>query len=318
MQTPRQEPRIILGVSSCLLGEKVRYNGDHKRDRYLTDVLSRFFDFRPYCPEVAIGLGVPRPTLRLEAAAGAPRAVVQNPERRDVTEDLSRYGRDVAAAARDISGYILKSRSPSCGMERVKVYDLNGSPSAAGAGVYARALMQARPLLPVEEDGRLNDPDLRDNFLERVFVFARWQELTCGQVRVRDLVRFHTRHKYLIMAHDQQAMRALGRLVAGAADALPRTLDDYIAQLMRALKKPASRPAQTNVLQHVAGFLRDGLDAADREELRRAIEDYRTGELPVIAPLTLIRHHLRRRPDDFLEQQHFLEQQPAAVDTRRR
>jgi uncharacterized protein YbgA (DUF1722 family)/uncharacterized protein YbbK (DUF523 family) len=318
MKTQQGEARIILGVSSCLLGEKVRYNGDHKRDRYLTDVLSSYFDFRPFCPEVAIGLGVPRPTLRLEGAVNAPRAVIQDEGRRDVTKELARYGRDVAAATRDISGYIFKSRSPSCGMERVRVYDRNGSPSATGAGIYAGALMQARPLLPVEEEGRLNDADLRDNFLERVFVYARWQELNRGRVRVRDLVRFHTQHKFLIMSHDQETMRALGRLVAGAADDLPRAREDYITRLMRALKKPVSRSGQTNVLQHVAGFLRDGLDPADREELRVTIEEYRRGELPVIAPLTLIRHHLRRRPDDFLEQQYFLETRPAAIDTRRR
>lgn len=310
--------RIPVGISSCLIGEKVRYNGDHKRDRYITEVLSAYFDFRPWCPEVAIGLGVPRPTLRLEGSAASPRAVIQDEGRREVTAELAGYGREVAAAAGELCGYILKSRSPSCGMERVKVYDRNGSPSAAANGIYARALMQARPLLPVEEEGRLNDPDLRDNFIERVFVYARWQEQNRESLRMRDLVRFHTRHKFLIMAHDQNAMRELGRLVAGAAENFEQDRDRYFTRLMQALQRPARRSNQANVLQHIAGFLRDGLDAADREELGRAIEDYRTGELPIIAPLTLIRHHLSRRPDDFLDDQHFLETRPKAVDTRRR
>jgi uncharacterized protein YbgA (DUF1722 family)/uncharacterized protein YbbK (DUF523 family) len=316
--TQPQPPRIVIGISSCLLGENVRYNGGHKRDRYITDTLSRYFEFRPYCPEVAIGLGVPRPTLRLEGTAAAPRAVVQNPERRDVTAELTRYGLAVGAASQEISGYIFKSRSPSCGMERVKVYDRNSSPSATSGGIYARALIQSRPLLPVEEEGRLNDPDLRDNFIERVMVYADWQELNRGPAGVHELVRFHTRHKFLIMAHDQEAMRNLGRLVADAAEDTAAAMREYVSLLMRALQKPVRRSSQTNVLEHIAGFLREGLDRGDREELRRAIADYRNGELPVIAPLTLIRHHLRRHPDDFLEQQHFLETRPAAMDTRRR
>ena len=317
MTQPRQ-PRIIIGISSCLLGENVRYNGGHKRDRYITDNLSRYFEFRPYCPEVAIGLGVPRPALRLEGTAAAPRAVIQAPGHRDVTAELSRYGLEVGAAAREICGYIFKSRSPSCGMERVKVYDRNSSPSATAGGIYARALMQARPLLPVEEEGRLNDADLRDNFLERVMVYADWQEMNRGPAGVHELVRFHTRHKFLIMAHDQEAMRALGRLVAGAAADPAAAMQEYSSLLMQALQKPARRTTQTNVLEHIAGFLRQGLDRDDREELQRAIADYRRGELPLIAPLTLIRHHLRRCPDAFLEQQRFLELRPADLDTRRK
>jgi len=203
-------------------------------------------------------------------------------------------------------------------MERVKIYDRNGSPSGSSSGLYARALMQARPLLPVEEEGRLNDPDLRDNFIERVFVCARWRELQQGPHHTRDLVRFHTRHKFLVMAHNQEAMRALGRLVADAVRDLPRTLDNYFTLLMQSLQRPARRGNQANVLQHIAGFLSDGLDAGDRRELAAAIDGYRGGELPIIVPLTLIRHHLRRRPDDFLDDQHFLETRPQAVDTRRR
>ncbi|MEX2525037.1 MAG: DUF523 and DUF1722 domain-containing protein [Gammaproteobacteria bacterium] len=302
---------IRIGISSCLLGENVRYNGDHKRDRYITDTLSRYFEFVPCCPEVAIGLGVPRPTIRLEGKPDQPRAVVQDDNRRDVTEPLREYGRNIAAAATDISGYILKSRSPSCGMERVKIYDHNNVPSASANGIFARALMENRPLLPVEEEGRLNDPDLRDNFLERVFIYSRWQNLVAESERVRDLVAFHTAHKFLIMAHDQNAMRAMGRMVARAAEDPARVMEEYFILLMQTVKKPVRRSNQINTLQHIAGFFKNDLDENDRRELGEAIEGYRTGELPVIVALTLIRHHLRRNPDGYLENQRFLESLPA-------
>ena len=178
--------------------------------------------------------------------------------------------------------------------------------------------MESRPLLPVEEEGRLNDPDLRENFIERVFVYSRWRDLTAGDVRARDLVEFHTAHKFLVMAHDQEAMRSLGRLVAEAADDPQAAAGEYFPLLMQAMKKPARRGNQVNVLQHIAGFFKDELDNDDRRELHDAIEHYGAGELPIIAPLTLIRHHLRRRPDYFLDNQRFLEQRPAALDTRRR
>lgn len=298
---------VRIGISSCLLGEKVRYNGDHKRDRYIADTLSQYFEFVPFCPEVAIGLGVPRAAIRLEGKTDQPRAVVQDDDRRDVTEPLREYGRDIAAATTDISGYILKSRSPSCGMAEVKVYDHNNVPSASAGGVFARAFMESRPLLPVEEEGRLDNPDLRDNFLERVFLYSRWHEQVAGSNRIRDLVDFHTAHKFLIMAHDQNAMRSLGRMVARAADDPERIMKEYFTMLMRTVEKPVLRSNRVNVLQHIAGFFKRELDEHDRRELGEAIEGYRIGELPVIAALTLIRRHLRRNPDGFLESQHFLE-----------
>ncbi len=308
--TGSSDTPIRIGISSCLLGENVRYNGDHKRNRYITDTLSRYFEFVPFCPEVAIGLGVPRPTIRLEGNAEQPRAIVQDEQRRDVTQPLREYGRNIASSVTGISGYILKSRSPSCGMERVKVYDHNNVPSPRAHGIFARAFMDGRPLLPVEEEGRLNDPDLRDSFLERVFIYSRWQDQVDGG-QVRDLVEFHTTHKFLIMAHDQNAMRSLGRMVANAVADPERTMKDYFELLMQTVKKPARRSNRINVLQHIAGYFKRELDEYDRRELGEAIEGYRTGKVPVIVPLTLIRHHLRRNPDGFLENQHFLDQLPA-------
>jgi uncharacterized protein YbgA (DUF1722 family)/uncharacterized protein YbbK (DUF523 family) len=300
-----------------VLGEQVRFNGGHKRDRYVTDVLSDYFDFVPVCPEVAIGLGVPRPPIRLVGTPQEPRVVFVEDGDREVTQQLADYGREVSQGFTDISGFILKSRSPSCGMERVKVYDANGIPSATGSGIFARELMRRRPLLPVEEEGRLNDQGLRGSFLEQVFAYHRWQALAAEGITPAGLVRFHTEHKFLLMAHDQEAMRRLGRMVARAGtDPLEELAAGYITGVMEALRRPARRSAQTNVLQHIAGYLSDALDAGDRQELAETIDAYRRHELPIIAPLTLLRHHLRRLPDAHLERQRYLEPRPRPLTTR--
>ena len=309
--------KINIGVSSCLLGEAVRYDGGHKRARYITDTLSRYFNFLPVCPEVAIGLGIPRPTIRLEGETDNARAMIPANDE-DVTDRLDEYGRKMGKAMTNISGYILKSRSPSCGMERVKVYDNNGMPSAAGIGIYAGALMETQPLLPVEEEGRLNDPALRDNFLEQVFLYNRWQNMVEEGITAGSLVQFHTEHKYLIMSYNQNTMRELGRLISDLKDGLEEIANNYIKTVMVTMKKPAKRSNQVNVLQHIAGFFKDNLSAEDRHELNDAIDNYRVQEVPIIVPLTLIRHHIRRNASNFLNDQVFLERRPAALDTRRR
>lgn len=310
--------KIQIGVSSCLLGEEVRYNGGHKRSRYVTDILAEYFDYVPLCPELAIGLGVPRPPIRLVGKIASPQAISPDDSSIDATEALDQYGRDIGRTHTFISGFILKSKSPSCGMDRVKVYDHNGVPSPNGRGLFARALMETQPLLPCEEEGRLNDPGLRGSFLERVFAFHRWQCLVAEGLTPRDLVEFHTEHKFLLLAHDQEAMRRLGRLVAQAGSGDLESLGhEYIAGMMKGLGKPAKRRSQVNVLQHLAGFLSDKLDEGDRAELDETIHAYRREELPIIAPLTLIRHHLRRLPDGYLAGQKYLESRPKDLDPRR-
>ena len=310
--------KIQIGVSSCLLGEEVRYNGGHKRSRYITDILADYFQYVPLCPELAIGLGVPRPPIRLVGTLDAPRAISPDDPTIEATDDLDAYGREIGRTHTFISGFILKAKSPSCGMERVKVYDKNGVPSPNGRGLFARALMETQPLLPCEEEGRLNDPGLRGSFLERVFAFHRWQTLIAEGLTARALVEFHTEHKFLLMAHDQEAMRELGRLVAQAGSGdLEEIGHRYIEGMMQALARPARLKAQVNVLQHLAGFLSDKLDSGDREELDQTIHAYRREELPIIAPLTLIRHHLRRLPHDYLEKQRYLDARPAPLDPRR-
>lgn len=319
MMTLQNQDKIRIGISSCLLGHEVRYNGGHKRDRYITDVLAEHFEFVPFCPEVAIGLGIPRPTLRLLGSAQSPRAVYSEDPDFDVTDALADYGRDIGQnSAPGLSGYILKSKSPSCGMERVKVYSPKGSPFTTSSGIYAQALMQAQPLLPVEEEGRLNDDGLRDNFIERVFIYHRWQSLQAQGMTAKDLIAFHTEHKFLLLAHNQQVYRSIGRLVAEAGTLpIDELCATYIEQLMQALRQPATRNNHVNVLLHLAGYFKKQLDQRDKEELQDAIENYRSGELPLIVPLTLIRHHQRRHSDTYLADQRYLELRTAPLDTRR-
>ena len=301
-----QKDHIQIGISSCLLGEAVRHNGGHKRDRYITEVLSSHFSFVPFCPEVAIGLGVPRPTIRLQGGNESPRAIMPNAGSRDVTDNLDNYGREVAQSHGFISGYIFKSKSPSCGMERVKIYNDRGNLAGTGTGIYARTLIEELPLLPVEEEGRLNDSGLRDNFIERVFAYHRWQCMALEGITPAALIAFHTEHKFLLMAHNQQAMRRLGRMVARIKEDPEKIPEEYLNMFMDTMKKPATRKNRTNVLQHIAGYFKDLLDAADRQELAESIEAYRKDEIPIIVPLTLVRHHLRKNPDIYLGEQFFL------------
>lgn len=304
--------KIRIGISSCLLGDPVRYNGGHKRDRYITDVLSEHFEYVPYCPEVAIGLGVPRATIRLESSPLGTRAVQPDAGNRDVTDKLADYGRRVASEAAELDGYIFKSRSPSCGPARVKLYGKDGAPAGSAAGIYAAAFRGIRPLLPVEDEGRLNDADLRDNFFERVLVHHRWRQLRMRRLTPPALARFHREHRFLLLARNQTALRELGRLAAKAGSDIDYIAEQYGTRLMQALSRPARRGNQANALQHVAGFLGKKLDAGDRRDLALAIDGFREGTAPIIVALTLIRRHLRRHGDACVESRHF----PAEQRTR--
>jgi len=303
--------RIRIGISSCLLGQEVRYDGGHKHNGYITESLGQFFDFVPYCPEVAIGLGVPRPPIRLVKSAHGPRARgVKNAEL-DVTDKLVAYAEKVAPKLHELSGYILKKGSPSCGMERVKVYGPQGLSVATSAGLFADTLMAQHPELPFEEEGRIMGPVLRDNFIERVFIYHRWQQLTAQRLTAKALVAFHTRHKFIVLAHDEKRYRELGRLVAMAGlSGMTELGRNYIQLLMQALKKPATRTRHANVLQHLFGFLKQNLDAADKRELLELINTYRRGQVPLVVPITLLRHYLRRFPAPYLSEQYYLVPHP--------
>lgn len=310
-------PRPRLGTSACLLGEKVRFDANHKHDAYITGTLGRYFDFVSVCPEVAIGLGVPRPTIRLMGDPDHPRVVGVKARDLDVTDALEAFSQRQVRQLGDICGYILKSKSPSCGMERVKVYQEHGG-TLAGAGVYAHALTSAHPLLPVEEEGRLGDPDLRDNFLERVFAYRRWQRLEEDGLSKAALVEFHTIHKLSLMAHGAEYYRSLGQLVADTGKRPLRELaDQYIHGFMQALRHHATRKRQTNVLQHLMGYLKRKLEPADKAELLELFDAYREGRTPLVVPLTLLKHHFRRFPDPYVERQVYLNPSPEELMLRR-
>lgn len=311
MGASRVSARIRIGISSCLLGQEVRYDGGHKHNGYITESLGQFFEFVPYCPEVAIGLGIPRPPIRLVKSTHGPRARGVRDAALDVTDKLVAYADKVAPKLHGLSGYILKNGSPSCGMQRVKVYGPQGMSVTTGVGLYAGTLMAQLPELPFEEEGRLMDPVLRENFIERVFVYHRWQQLTAQRLTAKALVEFHTRHKFIVLAHDEKRYRELGRLVATAGRSGMAELGRrYIQLLMQALKKPATRTRHANVLQHLFGFLKQNLSAADKRELLELIGAYRRGRVPLVVPITLLRHYLRRFPEPYLSAQHYLAPHP--------
>ena len=303
--------QVRLGVSACLIGAKVRFDGGHKRNRFLIDELGSHFEFVPFCPEVAIGMGTPRPSIRLVGDAEAPRALGSRDDGLDVTDALQAYSANRARRLESLSGFIFKKDSPSCGMERVRVYSDKGMPQREGVGIFARAVQQANPLLPVEEEGRLNDSTLRENFVSRVFVYARWQALRQQGLSKKGLLDFHTRHKLLLMAHSPVAYRELGRLLARLDNAsLDGLADRYIERVMEVLKAPVNRKRHVNVLQHLLGYLRKHVDAANRIDLVSVIDDYRLGMVPLVVPVTLLQHHFRSNPHHWISRQVYMNPHP--------
>ena len=305
-------PRIRIGISACLLGDEVRYDGGHKRDTFLADVLGPLVEWVKVCPEVEIGMGTPRESIRLTDEDGRIRLLTVKTGI-DHTDAMAAYAarRTRALAGADLCGYVLKKDSPSCGMTRVKVYRGNRPPARTGVGLFAAALLARLPQLPVEEEGRLQDPRLRENFIERVFAYRRLRDLFESRWTVGHLVRFHTAHKLALLAHSTPAYSRLGRLVAGAASAdreIVRTR--YSAGFMEALAVPATPRRHVNVLQHMAGYFKDTLDAASRAELLETIDQYRQGLLPLVVPMTLLRHHVRQHDVQYLAGQIYLSPHP--------
>jgi len=308
-----QEEKIPVGISSCLLGEAVRYNGGHQLDSYVDRTLGQFFSYRPFCPEVDIGLGVPRKPIRLVRRDGEIACVDIEDESLDYTQALIDSADGQRPWLEEVCGYILKKASPSCGMERVKVYE-SLQPQRDGTGIFAARLMELLPELPVEEEGRLGDPVLRENFIQRVYVMYRWKKLLAEGLTVGGLVDFHSRHKLILMSHCQQSYRELGPLVASARkDNLEALAPEYILTTMKALKKRASRGNHVNVLQHIQGYLKNDLDADDKAELTEAIGNYHKGLLPLIVPITLLNHHFRRNPDEYIARSWYMRPYPAEM-----
>jgi uncharacterized protein YbgA (DUF1722 family)/uncharacterized protein YbbK (DUF523 family) len=303
---------VRIGVSSCLLGQKVRFDGGHKRDAFLVGTFGEFVEWVPVCPELEVGLGVPREPIRL-VRSGAGIRLVGVKSATDHTESMTRYAarRAEKLAGENLDGYILKKDSPSCGMERVNVHDPSGSPARTGRGLFAEAVIARFPLLPVEEEGRLSDPRLRDSFVERVFAYRRLRDLWAGRWTIGALVEFHTAHKLTLLAHSPETYRTLGRLVARASE-LPRAEvhATYERAFMHGMAAMATPRKHVNVLQHMLGYFRKVLDDDSRAELAQSIADYQQGLLPLIVPVTLFRHHVRRCGVTYLAGQTYLEPHP--------
>lgn len=312
------EDRIKLGVSACLLGQTVRYNGSHSRDAFITDTLSQYVDFVPVCPEVESGFPVPREAMRLLGDPACPRLVTSN-SGQDHTDRMltwcSRRVRELEES--ELHGFIFKKGSPSSGMERVKVYSESGMPSNRGVGMFARAFMDHFPLLPVEEDGRLHDPLLRENFIEAIFVLKRWRESLYPKPTRGGFVAFHARHKLLLMAHSPQHMRAMGKIVA---DVKQYTLEDFRSlfqqKLMETLRLKPTRRKHSDVLMHSMGFLKKLLSSDEKQELLELIEQYRLGYVPLIVPITLLNHYVRKYEPPYLKEQVYLKPHPVELALR--
>ncbi|KID55775.1 membrane protein [Pseudoalteromonas luteoviolacea] len=303
---------IQIGLSACLGGDRVRFDKGHKRSNFCMDEFSKHVEFVKFCPEVAIGMPVPRETIR-QVRFGDTIKVCRPDGSQDVGPKLTEYGKKIAETkAKELSGFVFCAKSPSCGMERVKVYNDTGTGATAeGVGAFAAEIMRHNPLLPCEENGRLNDVHLRENFVMRVFVYKSWQELMEQDVTKHMLTEFHAKHKYLLMSHNYAAYRTLGRLLAeGDPNESLVVAHQYISGLMTALKKPASRKAQANTLAHLQGYFKNELSSIEKAEMVEAIDEYRMGLVPLNVPLTLLKHHLRVHPKSYLEQQVYFDPYP--------
>jgi uncharacterized protein YbgA (DUF1722 family)/uncharacterized protein YbbK (DUF523 family) len=312
------EEKIRLGISTCLLGEKVRFDGGHKHDRFLTDTLGQYVEYVPVCPEVECGFGIPREAMRLIGNPKAPRLVTTHTNQ-DMTERMQAWAekRVVELEKENLYGFVFKSGSPSSGMERVRVYNEKGMPVLQGVGLFARIFMEWFPLLPVEEDGRLNDPVLRENFIGRIFALKRWREVVAsGQTR-GNLVDFHTRHKLLLLSHSPKLYQAMGQLVAAQkGTSIKELFAQYEKLLMEALTLKTSARKHTNVLTHMMGYFKKELVADEKQELLEIIDQYHKGYVPLVVPVTLINHYVRKYKQPYLSNQSYLNPHPMELQLR--
>jgi uncharacterized protein YbgA (DUF1722 family)/uncharacterized protein YbbK (DUF523 family) len=312
------EKKIKLGISTCLLGENVRYDGGHKLDQFLTETLGKYVDYIPVCPEVECGLSVPRESMHLEGNPDSPRLVTSK-TKQDMTERMVQWANKhmVVLEREDICGFVFKSDSPSSGMERVKVYNRKGMSVKRGVGIFARIFMEYFPLLPVEEDGRLHDPKIRENFIESIFVLKRWRELLAKKMSIGSLVDFHTKHKLLILSHSPKHYQTMGKLVAQVKTfSLKKLYTQYQNLFMEALRLKATPKKNANVLQHMMGYFREQLTSGEKQELLEIIELYRRELLPLIVPITLIKHYVHKYDQPYLKEQVYLNPHPLELQLR--
>jgi uncharacterized protein YbgA (DUF1722 family)/uncharacterized protein YbbK (DUF523 family) len=312
------EHRIRLGISTCLLGRKVRYDGGHKLDRFLTDTLGQYVEYVPVCPEVECGFGIPREAFRLVGNPESPRLVTSRTHQ-DYTERMTQWAkrRVIELEREELCGFIFKGNSPSSGMERVKVYGEKGMPVKKGRGIFAHIFMEHFSLIPVEDEGRLHDPRLRENFVERIFALRRWREALSKKGTMADLVEFHTQHKLLILSHSEKHHRTMGKLVAAGKEMpLKELYARYEALLMEALRLKTTPKKNSNVLMHMMGYFKKQLTSDEKEELLEIIHQYRDGYIPLIVPTTLINHYVRKYSQPYLSKQTYLQPHPIELQLR--
>jgi uncharacterized protein YbgA (DUF1722 family)/uncharacterized protein YbbK (DUF523 family) len=312
------ENRIRIGVSACLLGQPVRFDGGHKHDRYLTGTLGQYLEFVPVCPEVEAGFPIPRESFRLVGDPENPRLVTTR-TRVDHTERMADWAekRVRELEKENLCGFIFKSDSPSSGLERVKVYNPKGMAEKKGVGMFARAFTRHFPLLPVEEEGRLNDAKLRENFIEQIFTLRRWRETLAQPANMKALIDFHTRHKLLITAHSPEHARLMGKLVAeGRQRPIREIYTDYEGLLIGGLRLKTTVKKNVNVLQHIMGYFKQQLSADEKQELLEILERYRKEFVPLIVPVTLLNHYVRKYDQPYLTQQAYLNPHPLSLKLR--
>lgn len=310
-ESPHSYP-LRIGISRCLLGDQVRYDGGHERNSFLVDVLGRFVEWVPVCPEVEVGMPIPRDAIRLAGNPGNPRIETVRGGH-DVTTTMTRFSeqRVQQLEGLDLSGYVFKKGSPSCGMERVRVFNQHGMPSRDGVGVFARAFVERFPLIPIEEEGRLCNPVLRENFIERIFSYQRWRSLLSGRVDRQAVIEFHTIHKYALLAHSRADYQALGRLVAQAHLFRPHDLFQHYGEIfMSALKVKATVRKHVSVLHHLVSHFKANLEPAERSELDGVIDDYHKGLVPLVVPLTLVKHYVTTFDISYIRNQVYLNPHP--------
>jgi uncharacterized protein YbgA (DUF1722 family)/uncharacterized protein YbbK (DUF523 family) len=310
--------KINLGISTCLLGENVRYDGGHKLDRFLTDTLRQYVEYVPVCPEVECGLGVPRESMHLEGNPDFPRLVTIR-TKQDMTDRLVQWSRKRVSELekKDLCGFIFKSDSPSSGMERIRVYNEKGIPVKKGVGIFARIFMDHFFLLPVEDEGRLHDPELRENFIERIFTLKRWREVLGKKESRGNVVDFHTKHKLLILSHSPKYYQMMGKLVAQAKNLpLKELYQEYQTLLMESLGLKTTPKKNANILQHMVGYFKEQLSSDEKQELLEVIDLYRKEIIPLIVPITLINHYIQKYDQPYLKKQIYLNPHPLALQLR--
>lgn len=301
---------LKIGISACLLGENVRFDSSNKPSNFCIHELGNHVTYQSFCPEVAIGLPIPRPTIR-QIKTNDIISVARPDGSGDVTQALAEYGKKVASLTKHLSGYVFCAKSPTCGMERVKVYSAKGNAlESDGIGVFAKEIMSANPLLPCEENGRLMDPLIRENFVARVYAYKHWQNIEASGLTQHKLTTFHSQYKYTLMSHDLVAYKQLGQLLANPDLPLEVKAQTYIAGLMAALKIKATRKKHANTLSHIQGYFSKQLKSNEKQELCEQIEAYRKGLVPLVVPLTLIKHYLLHYPKDYIAKQAYLSPYP--------